>query len=188
MKLQHNQITMSKTVVKKKNVAQTQLDNSMAKAQPTKMGWSSPEISAITEQLNILLANYSIHYQKLRSFHWNVKGSDFFDLHEKFELQYTEALNHIDAIAERIRIFGEAPYSTLKKYLEISEIKETSSQIESDLMVREMLTDYTILLKYMEKVVEVSSKHADSGTESMIKSYINAIEKHHWMFSAFLAK
>ncbi len=170
------------------NVAKTQLDNSMAKAKPTKMGWSDTEISAITDELNILLANYSIHYQKLRSFHWNVKGADFFDLHEKFELQYNESLNHIDAIAERIRIFGEAPYSTLKKYLEVSEIKETSSQIESDLMVREMLNDYTILLKYMQAVVEVSSKRGDSGTESMIKSYINSIEKHHWMFSAFLAK
>jgi starvation-inducible DNA-binding protein len=173
---------------KLKNVAKTQLDTSMAKAKPIKMGWATEEISAITHQLNLLLANYTIHYQKLRCFHWNVKGHDFFDLHEKFEAQYTEALTHIDDIAERIRIFGETPYSTLKKYLEVSEIKETSSQLDSDLMVREMLSDYTILLNYMNAVVEVSSDYDDSGTESMIKSFIKSIEKHHWMLSAFLAR
>jgi starvation-inducible DNA-binding protein len=170
------------------NVATTQLDNNMAKAKPVKMGWSSPQIEEITKSLNALLANYSIHYQKLRSFHWNVKGSDFFDLHEKFELQYTEALIHIDAIAERIRIFGEAPFSSLKQYLDTSEIEETTSELNSDLMVREMLSDYTILIRYMEDTVEICAKHADSGTESMVKGYINKIETHHWMFSAFMAR
>ncbi|MBL7875611.1 MAG: DNA starvation/stationary phase protection protein [Cyclobacteriaceae bacterium] len=170
------------------NVATTQLDNNLAKAKPVKMGWSSKQVTEITKCLNALLANYSVHYQKLRSFHWNVKGSDFFDLHEKFELQYTEALMHIDAIAERIRIFGEAPLSSLKQYLHASEIKETSTELNSDLMVREMLSDYTILIKYMEEVVSICSHHTDSGTESMVKGYINKIEKHHWMFSAFLAR
>lgn len=170
------------------NVAATQLDNKMAKAKPVKMGWSTQQIKEITKSLNALLANYSVHYQKLRSFHWNVKGSDFFDLHEKFELQYTEALLHIDAIAERIRIFGEAPLSSLKQYLDVSEIKETTPELNSDLMVREMLSDYTILIKYMEDTVAVCSKHADSGTESMVKRYINKIETHHWIFSAFMAR
>jgi len=170
------------------NVAATQLDNNMAKAKPLKMGWSAHQTKEITKSLNALQANYSIHYQKLRSFHWNVKGSDFFDLHEKFELQYTEALIHIDAIAERIRVFGEAPLSSLEQYLDTAEIKETTSELNSDLMVREMLSDYTILIKYMEDTVEFSSKHADSGTESMVKGYINKIETHHWMFSAFMAR
>ena len=39
---------------------------------------------ATVEQLNVLLADYHIYYQKLRNFHWNVVGENFFDLHEKF--------------------------------------------------------------------------------------------------------
>ena len=170
------------------SMPQTQLDTKMAKIKPVKLGWTAKETDKISTALNDLLANYSVHYQKLRNFHWNVKGPDFFDLHEQFELQYNESLQHIDDIAERIRIFQETPLSTMKDYLENSEIKETSTQLESDLMVREILSDYTILLKYMFNAVEVAVGQEDSGTEEMVKRFINAIEKHHWMLSAFLAK
>jgi starvation-inducible DNA-binding protein len=170
------------------NVAQTQLDNRMAKSKPVKLGWTTGETEEITKALNDLLANYTVHYQKLRNYHWNVKGADFFDLHEQFETQYTEAVQNIDDIAERIRIFGKTPFSTMQEYLETSEIKETSSQMSSELMVRELLSDYRILLQYMFTVVEVAVQHEDSGTEEMVKRFINSIEKHHWMLSAFMAK
>ena len=170
------------------NVAQTQLDNRLAKSKPVKLGWSTEETQRITEVLNELLANYSVHYQKLRNYHWNVKGSDFFDLHEQFELQYNEAQLHIDDIAERIRIFGKAPLSTFKDFLDVSEIKETTSDLKSDLMVREILNDYTILLQYMFAVIDVAVDQHDSGTEEMVKRFVNGIEKHHWMLSAFMAK
>jgi starvation-inducible DNA-binding protein len=129
-----------------------------------------------------------VHYQRLRNFHWNVKGSDFFDLHEQFEKQYTEANQNIDDIAERIRIFGKTPLSTMQEFLTAAEIKETGSQLTSDLMVRELLSDYRILLEYMFAVVEVAVSIGDSGTEEMVKKFINSIEKHHWMLSAFMAK
>jgi starvation-inducible DNA-binding protein len=170
------------------NVAKTQMDNKMAKAKPMKLGWSTRETEKIAESLNQVLANYSIHYQKLRNYHWNVKGADFFDLHEQFEMLYTEALNNIDSIAERIRVFGKTPLSTLQEYLEHSEIKETGSDLNSDIMVREILSDFKILLDSMCNTVETSIEQEDSGTEEMVKVFINNIEKHHWMLSAFLAK
>ena len=170
------------------NVAQTQLDNRMAKTKPTKLGWSTGETEEITKSLNDLLSNYSVHYQRLRGYHWNVKGSDFFDLHEQFETQYTEAIQNIDDIAERIRIFGKAPLSTMQEYLDTAELKETGSQLSSELMIRELLNDYRTLLQYMFAVVEVAVENNDSGTEGMVKKFINSIEKHHWMLSAFMAK
>ena len=168
-------------------VPQTQLDNRMAKSKPYKLGWTAKETERISAALNELLANYSVHYQKLRNYHWNVKGTDFFDLHEQFELQYNEALKFIDDIAERIRIFNETPVSTLKEYLAMSQIKETSTDLKSDLMVRELLSDYGILLEHMSSVVEVAVEQSDSGTEEMVKVFINTLEKHHWMLSSFLA-
>ena len=170
------------------NVPQTQLDNRMAKAKPVKLGWSTEETERIAQVLNDLLANYSVHYQKLRNYHWNVKGSDFFDLHERFEQQYNEARENIDEIAERIRVFSKTPLSTMKDYLETSEIKETGSDLPSDLMVREVLSDFRILLEYMFSVVDVAVDQGDSGTEEMVKKFIHDIEKHHWMLTAFLAK
>ena len=176
------------TVKHVENVPQTQLDTSMAKTKPVKLGWKAEEIDKISHALNAVLANYSVHFQKLRNFHWNVTGSDFFDLHVEFEEQYKEALDHIDEIAERIRVFGESPTGTMQEYLRQSEIKECSSDISSDLMVREILSDYRILLQYLNAVVQIATEHHDTGTENMTKAFIMKIEKHHWMLSAFLAK
>jgi starvation-inducible DNA-binding protein len=170
------------------NIPQTQLDNRLAKAKPVKLGWSIEETEKITFCLNKLLADYSVHYQKLRNFHWNVKGPDFFDLHEQFEMQYNEARENIDEIAERIRVFGKTPLSTMREYLETAKIKETTTELASEIMVRELLSDYTLLLDSMFEAIDSSTDIGDSGTEEMIKVFVHNIEKHHWMMSAFLAK
>jgi len=150
-----------------------------------KLGYTKMEAAELVEGMNKLLANYSVHYQKLRNFHWNVKGSDFFDIHEKFEEQYNAAIENIDEIAERIRVFGQTPFSTMREFLDHSEIKESGTDLHSMEMVKEIIKDYEILLEYMFNVIELAIEHGDSGTEDMVKDFVKDIEKYHWMFTSF---
>ncbi|MDX1629795.1 MAG: DNA starvation/stationary phase protection protein [Fulvivirga sp.] len=150
-----------------------------------KLGFSKPEASELVEAMNKLLANYHVHYQKLRNYHWNVKGADFFDIHEQFEIQYDQAKENIDDIAERIRVFGYTPMSTLKDYLEVSEIEETGTDMDGMEMVAEILRDFEILLSYMVDVADAAIDIGDVGTEDLINSFIKKMEKSHWMFTAF---
>lgn len=149
------------------------------------LGYSAMETLELTDALNKLLASFHVHYQKLRSFHWNVKGGDFFDIHDKFEEQYNYANDAIDDIAERIRVFGQTPLSTLREYLETSLIQESHPQLSSQEMAAEVLKDYRILLEQMFDVVDTAIEHGDSGTEDMIKAMIKQVEKNHWMLTAF---
>src|SRR5436190_16450982 len=64
--------------------------------------WSAEDRKRIVDSLNVLLANYQVHYQKLRNYHWNVTGGDFFDIHQNLEEQYGEAQENIDLTAERV--------------------------------------------------------------------------------------
>lgn len=162
--------------------------NQKSKPNAAKLPWTGEERRHITDALNHLLADYSVHYQKLRNYHWNVKGSDFFDLHQEFEAQYNEARQHIDEIAERIRVFGQTPMSTMKEYLETSKIKETGTDLSSGEMVQEILKDYRILDWHISKALEVAGEQEDSGTEEMLKRFTRMLEKHHWMLSAFSAE
>ena len=116
-----------------------------------KLGYNKEESDAIVQSLNQLLANYHVHYQKLRNFHWNVTGGDFFDLHEKFEELYNEAFSNIDIIAERVREFGMTQLSLLKDYLENSTIKEVGTHLDSRTMVQEILKDFEILAESMNE-------------------------------------
>jgi starvation-inducible DNA-binding protein len=151
-----------------------------------KLGFTGMDAVQVIQPMNKLLANYQIHYQKLRNFHWNVRGGDFFELHDKFEELYKEAQTNIDEIAERIRVFGQTPLSTYGEYLDTSEIKEVGTDISPRSMVKEVLSDFRILVESMNEVIDSTKESGDSSTHDLINGFLRKVEKHHWMFSAFL--
>lgn len=151
-----------------------------------KLGYNREESEHIVKSLNQLLANYHVHYQKLRNFHWNVTGGDFFDLHEKFEELYNEAFSNIDLTAERIRVFGMTPLSLMQDYLDHSRIKEVGTDLDSRAMVTEILNDFEILVENMNECAENVAELGDTATEDMLISFIKTIESNHWMLSSFI--
>ncbi len=141
--------------------------------------------TTVTE-LNVLLADYHLYYQKLRNFHWNVVGHNFFDLHEKFEQMYDEAKIKVDEIAERILTLRYQPTSNLSEYLELSSIEESKSEHTDVEMVKQLLSDHGKLITQMRKVVEVADAAGDEGTIDLIGAYIRELEKESWMLDAWV--
>ncbi len=140
------------------------------------------------KELNILLADYHLYYQKLRNFHWNIIGQNFFDLHIQFEDMYNDAKLKIDEIAERILTLRFQPESNFTDYLKISNLKEASSDIEDHAMVRVLLDDHGRIISQMRNVVEVADKNGDEGTIDLVGAYIRELEKTSWMLDAWIMK
>lgn len=151
-----------------------------------KLGFTYLETAEIVVSLNTLLANYQVFYNKLRNFHWNIEGPDFFELHEEFENEYNTVKENIDVVAERIRVFGVKSNFTFKKTLELSKIKEQEKEISALEMVMEVLHDYEILHDSMLDAVNASLETGDVVTENMITGFMTELEKRHWMFTSFL--
>lgn len=151
-----------------------------------KLGFDSEETTGIVKALNSLMANYHVHYQKLRNYHWNVEGDAFFELHEFFELEYDAVKLQIDEIAERIRVFGKKPVSTLKEFLDISEVEETSNTLNSEEMAKEILDDFETLISLCIDAHEKTSNAGDLGTSDLLIAYIKRTEKSHWMLTSFI--
>lgn len=84
----------------------TKKTNTSPKKTYRKLGFTYLETAEIVVHLKELIANYIVHYHKLRNFHWNVDGADFFELHQEFENEYNVVKENIDVLAERIRVFG----------------------------------------------------------------------------------
>lgn len=140
------------------------------------------------EQLNILLADYHLYYQKLRNYHWNIVGQSFFYLHEKFEEMYDDAMRKIDEIAERILTLRYEPTSNFSDYLKLSNLKESNSDKSDKEMVKELLGDHSKILSQMSNVVETADKAGDEGTIDLIGAYIRELEKTSWMLDAWSMK
>lgn len=139
-------------------------------------------------ELNVLLADYHLYYQKLRNFHWNILGRNFFDLHEKFEELYNDSKLKIDEIAERILTLRHRPVSNLSRYIEIANIEESKTDLTDVEMIETLLNDHAIMLKQMRNVVKVADEGGDEGTIDLIGAYIRELEKTSWMLDAWRMK
>lgn len=149
------------------------------------LNMNDDKLMPVVTDLNVLLADYHLYYQKLRNFHWNVSGKHFFDLHEKFEEMYQDARLKIDEIAERILTLKYHPISNMSDYLEMSEIKEVRS-LKTDIeMVNTLLEDHTILLAQMKKIIKKANTAGDEGTIDLLGAYVRELEKSSWMLNAW---
>ncbi len=138
----------------------------------------------LAEKLNKLLADYQIYYQNLRSLHWNVKGPQFFMLHEKYEHLYNEAAEVVDEVAERILMIGGKPLHTFADYLKTAELKEAGYIEEGIKGIEVVLENSRHLLNSLYQILELAE--GDEGTVAMMSDLIGATEKRIWMFESCL--
>lgn len=141
-----------------------------------------------TEELNQLLASYQIHYQNLRSLHWNIKGQGFFELHLKYEELYNRTLIIIDDLAERILSIGETPMSSFSQYLATSPVSELKLTHDGATGVSYILSAQQELLKQERALLQVTGEADDEGTNALMSDLIREKEKTNWMFKAWLNK
>lgn len=151
------------------------------------IGLQKKDSQEVAEKLNELLANYHLYYQNLRGFHWNVKGIYFFQLHDKFEELYNNALSKIDAIAERILTIGQQPLHTFSDYLRVSGIEEASNISDGLKTVTITHENITALLSLERDILSLAAETGDEGTVALISDDINENEKTLWMLNAFLS-
>lgn len=142
-------------------------------------------MNTIQEQLNRQIANWSVLYVKLHNYHWYVKGSQFFTLHEKFQEFYEEAALHIDEIAERLLAVKGQPLAKMADYLEYSSIKEASGSESATEMVDTLIKDFSVVIKELKEGMEVAQQAGDETSADMLLAIHTSLEKHVWMLTAF---
>lgn len=134
------------------------------------------------KELNQFLADLTVLSKKVQNYHWNITGYNFFSIHAKLDEIYEQLNDEIDTIAERILALGQRPISTLKEYLEISNIKEaTSSEVNIESAVKTLKEDIEYIIKKAKEIKVLSDEKNDYGTSSIIDNFIVEYEKLNWM-------
>lgn len=132
------------------------------------------------------LADTFFMYQKAHSYHWNVEGMFFSQMHDFFGNIYEEVYAAIDPFAEEIRSMGQyAPRDIEEMYDD-----KTVNCKNRATTVKEMLTD---LLDTNNKVIislnnlfqELQSKN-DQSFMDFVAARLDAHKKHGWMIRATL--
>ena len=137
------------------------------------------------ENLNKLLSDYQVFYQKLRNYHWNVTGPMFYQLHARFEELYNATAETADEVAERVRMLGDRPPSTYKEQLAMARLKEDESVPAAPAMVEAVLADYRSLNGWLREASAQAGEDGDRATANLLEGIADGQEKTIWMLESF---
>jgi starvation-inducible DNA-binding protein len=151
------------------------------------IGLSHEKSKEVADKLNHLLANYSVLYMNTRGFHWNIKGSDFFELHTKFEEIYNRLVLQIDEIAERILTLEATPLHSYSNILKTAKIKEITETTDGKTALKHISEAFTQLVIDQRAILNMASEIGDEGTVTLMSDYITEQEKEIWMYNSYLA-
>jgi starvation-inducible DNA-binding protein len=140
----------------------------------------------VTTDLNNLLADATVFYQKVRHYHWNVTGPHFFTLHDKFEELYNFWSDAIDEIAEQVRSRGDRPVHTLADVLDLASLEEDPSTPAADEMVEVIIDDLAALDEQVQRLADRAENADDSGAVTVLEDLSEQIEEDRWMLRAWL--
>lgn len=149
---------------------------------------SNSEANQVSIHLNQLVADSYGLMAELHLAHWNIEGSDFFQLHEAFQQQYEELFTAIDDIAERVRALDHYAVGGLKSLASMSNIEESPSatSCKAKAYVNTLLSGHETVIVGAIKAREVAAKCGDAESEDLLISRIQVHQKAAWFLRSYL--
>lgn len=139
----------------------------------------------IVEMLNARLADsIDLHYQAKQA-HWNVKGDDFFQLHELFDKVAEATDEYVDLIAERITQLGGTANGTVRDSAKNSSLKEYPHDVYDGASHVEALSDALATFSAnVRQNVDDTDELNDMGTNDMLVEIMRGVDKYLWFVEA----
>ena len=151
-----------------------------------KTGLSKAERTGVAAELSKVLADSYAVYQKTHGYHWNVRGPDFFSIHNLLEQQYRDIWEALDQIAERIRALGELAPQGYGAFGNLSAIKDGDPSKNAEAMLKDLIESHETLIATLYASLPAAQEAGDEVSASLISDRLTAHEKHVWMLRSSL--
>jgi starvation-inducible DNA-binding protein len=141
----------------------------------------------LIELLNVRLADAFDLYSQLKQVHWNVKGSDFIQLHELYDTVAADVLEYVDGIAERATALGGLALGTARLAASASTLDEYPLDAVAGPETVEAISDRLAACgSSVRAAIELALELADQDTADLFIEVSRAIDKHLWFVEAHL--
>jgi starvation-inducible DNA-binding protein len=139
------------------------------------------------ECMRLTLANLFVLYFKTHSFHWNVTGVQFSQMHDFFGKLYEELHGAVDPLAEQIRINGAFAPRTLAELYKPSTINETAlAGNNATAMLAELARDNDEVVRNYTECISIAKSLNNEGLVDYLGGRIDAHKKIGWMIKSHL--
>ena len=142
----------------------------------------------LIEKMKVVLASTFAAKLKAQSYHWNVIGSDFPQLHEFFATIYEDYEGAVDPLAEHIRQLGAFAPQTLSRMSELSIIMEDETVPNAVKMISNLQTCNENLMNAVTEAYDMAEEQKMYGLSNYLQDRITAHSKLNWMIEATMGK
>lgn len=137
--------------------------------------------------LNQHLADTFDLYSQAKQAHWNVKGAQFFQLHELFDKLADESQGYTDMIAERITALGGTAAGTVRMSAAASRLDEYPLDVSHGLTsVEALVRAYASLVETTREAIETTDGAGDADTADLFTEVSRGLDKSLWFLEAHL--
>lgn len=143
----------------------------------------------VTEILNQTLAATLDLKTQTKQAHWNVKGMDFYQLHELFDEMATELEEYTDMVAERVTALAGTAMGTARIASENSILPEYPLDAVGGVEHVTALADrYAAYAKHLRDAIDTTDEMGDADTADLYTEISRTIDKRLWFLEAHLVK
>ncbi|MGY6171926.1 Dps family protein [Candidatus Mycoplasma pogonae] len=135
------------------------------------------------KNLKALQASLVVLAMKVKNFHWNVKGLEFFEIHSVTDEFYERVADFSDEVAEKLVMNDVNPVGTLQEALQLSKISEVVSQpVFYELVCGALVEDCQTILKL------ANESETSPTIQPLLDEIFLVFDKYHWQFKKTVEK
>lgn len=154
---------------------------------PTRIDLSADTRLEVIKILNQTLAMSLDLKTQVKQAHWNVKGMDFYQLHELFDEMASELEEFVDLIAERVTALGGLAMGTAR----VAASESTLPEFPFDILdgkdhVTALADRYAPYAKTIREAIDQTDDLGDADTADLYTEVSRAIDKRLWFLEAHL--
>jgi starvation-inducible DNA-binding protein len=128
---------------------------------------------ASVANLNQLLADTITLRDLYKKHHWQVSGPTFYQLHLLFDKHFSEQLELVDQIAERIMLLGGVSIAMSADVAEMTLVpRPPRGREEVPVQISRLLHAHEIVLKEARAMARQAADNGDDGTNDLVVSSV----------------
>jgi len=137
--------------------------------------------------LNERLADAFDLFSQTKQAHWNVKGPQFFQLHELYDDLAAQLLAHVDLIAERATAMGGAATGTARMAAQATHIDEFPEGFVGSKESVQLLVDrYARVTNAMREAIDQAEQAEDMATSDLFITVTQELDKALWFLESHI--
>ncbi|PSR17797.1 DNA starvation/stationary phase protection protein Dps [filamentous cyanobacterium CCP3] len=156
---------------------------------PTRIDMSAEVRSQVCDVLNQTLAATLDLKTQTKQAHWNVKGMNFYQLHELFDELAGELEGYVDMVAERVTALGGTAMGTARIAAAESILPEYPiDAVEGPEHVTALAERFAAYGKHVREAIDTTDDLGDADTADLYTEISRTIDMRLWFLEAHLVQ